>query len=194
MITDNLLHTLLLAYYLCILRTNTRQHESRCRFVSSTFSPVRVLFTAFRLPRAHIRDLQRDNVFLVSTGDRTLKRIEDGFLPLQFEFRRETDLGPMMLGFTVRLGWCAAYASSGAHWADVQPSNIAASHEVGMIHDCSLDHIRQWPSGRTKVFSISGHSHISGLEIRLEFSPCPLNLGETLVLNMSTREVAQPRQ
>ena len=146
----------------------------------------RSMFTPFRIPRAHLRDLERHwDVQPLCRGG-IPGRTWDGLVSLAFTLRQPTIGGSSLQNFTIYLGRCAQGATLGAHWVDVafrtrnSPPNKSDRDGLGGAHDCSLEHVRNWPA-LSKMFSLPGRP----LSVQLTFMPCPLNPDATLILNIN---------
>lgn len=102
--------------------------------------------------------------------------------------------------FTLRLGRCDNHPSSSRNtpvrWADILYDNSESSWDTfTRPHVCPQDHIDEWPL-RTRVFrqcedEVSNGPRFRGphsdyTELRVAFTPCPLNSG-TLVVHVVPR-------
>ncbi|TBU37117.1 hypothetical protein BD309DRAFT_657196 [Dichomitus squalens] len=154
----------------------------------STPPPTRVpmnrsMFTPFRLPRAHLRDLERHwDVQPLCRGG-IPGRLWNGLISFSFSPRQPVGGGLPSQTFTIYLGRCAEGVTLGAHWVRVTfkaPPDQHSRDASNGAHDCSLAHVRDWPA-LTKTFSTPGRT----LNVQLTFVPCHLNPDATLVLSMN---------
>lgn len=166
-------------------------------------NPMQLMFDApFRFPEAHIKR------FLAGSWSSRLE-IRGAELhcswtagsnpPTTFIFTLAHDLISFIL---IRVGQCQQEGPSGeqrghqALWATASAYlwsrtdraewiRKAKISEVSTetIHDCSQDHVLQWPDLR-KSFDLE-HEYYT-LEVTLSFTPCPLNPERTLILNASS--------
>ncbi|KAI1787279.1 HET-domain-containing protein [Ganoderma leucocontextum] len=143
----------------------------------------------FRIPRWHIRDLQRQSrVRLLEVEHFGLEVPWSGSHSAAFIFEYAHPSIPDMFPerFHVYLGLCAASQNHrdsgdapsihGPHWATIRsPAPAGLEH----IHSCAEDHIRDWADA-TKRFVL----WMGMFEVVLRFTPCPLNPSGTLIVNV----------
>ncbi|KAM5542366.1 hypothetical protein V8D89_003825 [Ganoderma adspersum] len=168
---------------------------------TSLYMPLNLgVLIPFRIPGKNIQALHASTrLRLVSVSEMSLPWT--GSPPITLTFQPDED-DAVLPGIDLHLGRCTrsvpGRARSGHHWAQLvfHPSHAdrkdTSLHGDGdEDHMCSEDHIDDWP-GSTKVFrplrwqpaETSVLPPSPSPSIKLCFTPCPLNPGTTLVLEI----------
>ncbi len=95
----------------------------------------------------------------------------------------------MFATIIIKVGQCQQTGSLGEQhrlqsiWATVSAEYLL-SNDLDPIHDCSQDHVLQWPDLQ-KTFKLKSHCVMR--RVTLSFTRCPLNPERTLILKASCR-------
>ncbi len=165
---------------------------------TSGFIPAIPMHLAFdapvRFPEAGIRQFMFDalcQAFDVRGAGLSLPWMADSKLTTTYIFSRYN--GDIL----IRVGQCQQDGPSGEHrriWAtvsgfwgaDTEIEAVISKVSTDSQHDCSKDHILQWPDLR-KRFELN-HERFE-VDVTLSFTPCPLNPERTLILEASYRHI-----
>ena len=156
--------------------------------------PITLGFSApFRIPQRHIDDFLRDpplnnHLRLVSISSPPLPW--NGTPPVVLSFDGDK------ISFQVILGRCTAWPPSdtssdgyddvGPHWARITFGQWAPESMGQSDHTCDVDHIGEWPNWvKTFIGTMKEKWSPVNFPVRMSFTPCPLNPGETLIVHLA---------